>query len=74
MTVQQIISEALALPIAQRAELAQALWESLEMGATQDSVEDAIRDARKRDSQMTNGEVTGRTHLDVMEAARQSLK
>lgn len=74
MTVQQIISEALALPVAQRAELLQALWESLDQALPQHTAGDVICDARKRDAQLTNGEVVGRTHEDVMASARMSLQ
>ncbi len=74
MTIQQITTEALALPIAQRVELAQALWESLNVGLPKHSAEEAIRVAQRRDAQMTCGEVIGRSHEDVVASARQSLK
>lgn len=74
MTTQQLTSEALALPIAQRVELAQALWESIESGLPEMAPEKAIRDAIRRDAELTSGISIGRTHREVMAAARQSLK
>jgi hypothetical protein len=74
MTTEQLTTEALALPLAQRIELAQTLWESIDCGLPLIDPEEAIRDAVRRDAELTSGTVVGRTHAEVMAAARQSLK
>lgn len=74
MTTQQLITEALALPLAQRIELAQTLWESIDCGLPEVAPEEAILDAVRRDAELTSGTIVGRTHAEVMAAARQSLK
>jgi hypothetical protein len=74
MTTQQLITEALALPLAQRIELAQTLWESIDCGLPEVAPEAAILDAVRRDAELTSGTIVGRTHAEVMAAARQSLK
>ena len=74
MSTQQLITEALALPLAQRIELAQTLWESIDGGLPEVAPEAAILDAVRRDAELTSGTIVGRTHAEVMAAARQSLK
>ena len=66
MTTQQLTTEALALPLAQRIELAQTLWESIDCGLPEFAPEEAIRDAVRRDTELTSGTVVGRTHAEVM--------
>lgn len=74
MTTQQLTADALSLPIAQRVELAQTLWESIECGLQEMAPEEALQDAIRRDAELTSGAVIGRTHEEVVAAARQSLK
>ena len=74
MTTQQLTNDALSLPMAQRVELAQALWESIECGLQEMGSEEAIRDAIRRDAELASGAVIGRTHEEVIAVARQSLK
>jgi len=75
MSNEELTQRALALPLAVRVELAQALWESTEgpdAGAT-DEDREAIPLARARDSALATGRVEGRTHEQVMESARRPL-
>ena len=74
MSTQQLITEALALPLAQRIELAQTLWESIDCGLPEVAPDAAILDAGRGDAELTSGTIVGRTHAEVMAAARQSLK
>jgi len=70
MTTQQLTTEAPALPLAQRIELAQTLWESIDCGLPEIAPEEAIRDAARRDAELTSGTVVGRTHADVVRVSR----
>ena len=73
MSIQQLSREAMALPLAERATLAQALWASIDEGLPAADERSAIADALRRDAELTAGTVTGRTHAEVMEAARRAL-
>jgi putative addiction module component (TIGR02574 family) len=73
MSAQQLASEAMALPIAERVALAQALWESIE-GGLRDAEETAVvQEAARRDAELTSGAVVGRSHETVMQAARRAI-
>lgn len=75
MTTEQLAEQLLTLPIADRVVLAQALWESIhqspELGLPIDA--EAIQTALRRDAELESGAVTGRTHEDVMRAARRAI-
>lgn len=73
MTTQQITLEAMELPLPERVSLAQALWQSIEVGLTDSDERSVIREAVTRDRELDSGAVTGRTHRDVMENARRSI-
>jgi putative addiction module component (TIGR02574 family) len=64
----------MALPLNERVELAEALWESI--GESSRAVDEAeeIKDALRRDAELTSGQVTGRTHEQVMDAARRAIE
>jgi putative addiction module component (TIGR02574 family) len=73
MSKQELMEIALALPLPERVELAQALWQSIdgEPGPNAAAEEHAaIELAVGRDLELTSGRVAGRTHEQVMEAAR----
>ena len=54
--------------------LAQALWESIDVGLP-DTVEPAaLAEALRRDKELSSGEEAGRTHEEVMQAARRALE
>ncbi len=73
----QIADQALALPAAERIELAQKLWESLtdaERNALIGDESETIELAKKRDAELSDGSDPGCSHEDVMESARKSLE
>jgi putative addiction module component (TIGR02574 family) len=70
MTTEELISDAIALPLAERVSLAQALWESIDAGLPESDEAEATREAIQRDEELSSGKVTGLTHAEVMEAAR----
>jgi putative addiction module component (TIGR02574 family) len=74
MTTEQLIADAMALPLAERVSLAQALWESIETGLPDTDERAAVKEAIQRDKDLSSGKVTGHTHEEVMQAARRALK
>lgn len=64
----------MALPLAERVSLAQALWESIDAGLPDIDERSAVAQAIQRDEELSSGKVTGRTHEDVMQAARGALE
>ena len=73
MSTQELTAEAMALSLADRASLAQALWESIEADVPKADADSALREAIRRDDELSSGSVTGRTHEEVMQAARRSI-
>ncbi|HEX3145697.1 MAG TPA: addiction module protein [Pyrinomonadaceae bacterium] len=74
MTTEELIAAAMALPLAERVSLAEALWESVDAGLPESDQDEAIREAIQRDEELSSGKVIGLTHAEVMEAARRALK
>jgi hypothetical protein len=74
MATEELIAEVMALPLAERVSLAQALWESIEAGLPESDQDEAIREAIQRDEELSSGAVVGLAHAEVMEAARRALK
>jgi putative addiction module component (TIGR02574 family) len=77
MSTEQLRQELMALPLSERIEVAQSLWQSIheEMGPGPETEErEAVLNARHRDQELTSGSVSGRTHEQVMEAARKTLR
>lgn len=74
MTTQQLTDEVLSLPLAERVLLAQALWQSIDIGLLDSDEQDAIREAIQRDQELDSGATSGRTHEEVMRAARQAIQ
>ncbi len=74
MTTEQLIADAMALPLSERVSLAQALWESIDAGLPDADERAAVAEAIRRDQELSSGGVAGRTHEEVMQAARRSLK
>lgn len=64
----------LALPLDDRIELAEVLWQSIGEGLRSGTEAEAIADARRRDAELTTGAVTGRSHEEVMNAARRAIR
>ncbi len=73
MSTNELAAEAIALPLSERVSLAQALWQSIEANLPEISVQEAVREAIRRDGEFDSGVVTGRTHEEVMEAARKAI-
>jgi hypothetical protein len=73
MSEQQLTSEALALPLPQRVSLAQTLWESINAALPDTSEGAALQEAIRRDQELSSGTALGRTHEEVMQAARRSI-
>jgi hypothetical protein len=73
MSEQQLTDEALALPLPQRVSLAQTLWESIDAALPDTSEDGSIREAIRRDQELSTGSALGRTHEEVMQAARRSI-
>jgi putative addiction module component (TIGR02574 family) len=74
MTTEQLIANAMALPLEERVSLAQALWESIDAGLPDADERAAVNEVIHRDEELSSGRVTGRTHEEVMEAARRALE
>jgi len=74
MSTEQLIAEALNLPLEERVSLAQALWESIDAGLPDTDERAAVIEVIKRDEELSSGKVTGRTHEEVMQAARRALE
>jgi hypothetical protein len=77
MSAKELAQEAMALPLAERVALAQTLWQSIG-GQSADSVNTdvqwAVEEAAKRDAELSSGAVSGRTHGQVMRAARKAIE
>jgi putative addiction module component (TIGR02574 family) len=73
MSTRQITTDAMALPLSERVSLAQSLWESIDAGLPECDERTAITDAVRRVKEMSSGRVTGRTHEEVMGAARRAI-
>ena len=74
MTKQQLTIEALSLPISERVSLAQALWQSIDSDLPDVDPRDSLREAIRRDQELSAEAVVGRTHDEVMDAARRALR
>ena len=76
MANEQLTQELLALPLSERVDLAQALWQSINEApglATADEEREAVALAKQRDAELASGAVNGRSHEQVMETARRTL-
>lgn len=76
MTMEQITQLILALPVGERVEIAQALWESLGEArpVTEPQDDEDLALAVRRDAELASGEAVGRTHEEILLAARRILK
>ena len=53
---------------------AQELWQSIDAGLSDTNELKAVRDAIRRDQELSSGTVVGRTHEEVMQAARRAIE
>lgn len=77
MSAKRIFQDAIALPLAERVALAQSLWQSIEgrsAGNISEEVKWAVEEAERRDSEFSSGGKIGRTHDEVMRAAREAIE
>jgi putative addiction module component (TIGR02574 family) len=74
MSTEKLTADAMALPLSERVSLAQALWESIGVGLPDTNEPAALAEAIRRDKELSSGEVAGRTHEEVMQAARRALE
>jgi putative addiction module component (TIGR02574 family) len=74
MSREQVLKEAMALPLEDRVDVAQALWGSItEGGSGAEDEAAAIAVAKERDKALREGVVQGATHEEVMTRARRAL-
>ncbi len=73
MSTEQITAEAIALPLAERVLLAQVLWQSIDAGLADTDERSAVRESIRRDEELSSGAAAGRTHEEVMRAARRAI-
>jgi putative addiction module component (TIGR02574 family) len=73
MTSRQLTTEAMALPLSERVSMAQTLWQSIDAGLADTPVDEAVREALRRDQELSAGSVIGLTHEEALQAARRSL-
>jgi putative addiction module component (TIGR02574 family) len=70
-TLDALTAQALALPPEQRFELAQRLWESVEVPPDVD--EELLAEIEQRDAEMESGAVRTYSHEEVMRDAKQAI-
>lgn len=73
MSTQQLTTEAMSLPLSERVSLAQTLWQSIDTDISDSEERDAVYEAVRRDQELSTGAVIGRTHEEVMQAARRAI-
>jgi putative addiction module component (TIGR02574 family) len=73
MSTKQITAEAMALPIAEKVSLAQALWQSIDAGLPESDMESAVREALRRDKDLSSGAVAGISYDEALKAARRAI-
>ncbi len=69
----QLTSELLTLPGQERAQLAEALWDSLEETDLPTAATTDLAEAKRRAKELDNGTVPGRPHDEVMARVRAAL-
>ena len=72
----KLADQVLALPPAERSQLAQRLWENLDDADRGSEVQDheTIAEALRRDAEITAGLAPVRSHQEVMDAARKAVE
>ncbi len=76
MSSDEVLQAAMTLPLADRVTLAEALeWASIDEGLPSSDREDrdALQQALRRDAELSSGQTIGRSHEQVMDAARRVL-
>ncbi len=73
MSTTQLTEQVMALPLAERIFLAEALLQSISEGLPESTEGEAISKSIQRDAQLTSGAAVGRTHDEVMASARRAI-
>lgn len=73
MSTKELTAAAMALPLAEKVSLAQALWQSIDAGLPDADEHAALREAVRRDQQLSDGTVKGLSHEESMKAARRAI-
>ena len=73
METRQLTEQLMALPLAERVDLAEALWQSIGEGLRAGEEQEAIIQARRRDAELASGSASARSHDEVMKAARRAI-
>jgi Putative addiction module component len=73
MTTQTLIEQAMALSLEDRVGVAEVLWQSISEGLPSGDQREAIQQASQREAELTAGTVAGRSHDEVMLAARRAI-
>ena len=73
MSTEQLTADAMALPLLERVALAQALWSSINGGLGEADERAVLSEVVRRDEELSSGAAVGRTHGEVMDAARRSI-
>jgi hypothetical protein len=63
----------MALPLADKVSLAQALWQSIDSGLPDSNERAAVNEAVRRDQQLSAGTVAGLSHEAAMQTARRAI-
>ena len=74
MATQRLTELVMALPLAERVALAEALWQSIGEGLQAGGEREAIEQATRRDAELTAGTASGRTHEEVVQAVRRAIR
>ena len=74
MSTEQIITDAMALPLSERVSLAQTLWESIDAELLDADERSAVAEAVIRSEELSSGKVVGESQEEVMEAVRRALE
>ena len=77
MTATELTNQIMALPLAERAAIAQRVWESIDDEHVEISPEadaEAVAAAQRRDDAMSRGDVSGCFHQEAMKNARRSIE
>lgn len=77
MSTKELTKEAMALPLRERVALAQSLWQSIDGPASRRAADEekwVLKEAARRDEELALGKVAGRTHEQVMRAARKVIE
>ena len=72
MSLDQIVAEAMRLPVAEKVQLAQSLWESLgDPYRTEEAEDEALKLALERDAELERGDITAVPHHEMMRRLRE---